>query len=67
MPNDDKLMELIKTYDDNGDGVMTKEEMKEFILNTLTVGWVPKNNKKKEWAVILDVANEMNEIQVSYI
>ena len=43
VPNDDKLMDLIKTYDDNGDGNISKEEMKAFILKTLTVGWVPKN------------------------
>ena len=45
VPNDDKLMDLIKTYDDNGDGNISKEEMKAFILKTLTVGWVPKNQK----------------------
>ena len=46
-PNDDKLMELIKTYDEDGNGVLSKEEMKEFILKTLTEGWVPKSKAKK--------------------
>ena len=41
-------MELIKTYDDNGDGCIQKEEMKEFILQTLTVGWVPKSKTIKQ-------------------
>ena len=48
VPNDDKLMELIQTYDENGDGCIQKDEMKDFILQTLTVGWVPKNKMKKK-------------------
>ena len=32
VPNDDKLMELIQTYDENGDGCIQKDEMKDFIL-----------------------------------
>ena len=35
-------MQLIKTYDVNNDGHISKEEMKDFILKTMTVGWVPK-------------------------
>ena len=42
VPSDDKLIELIKSYDVNNDGHISKEEMKEFVLKTMTVGWVKK-------------------------
>ena len=42
VPTDDRLMEIIKTYDVNNDGMIQKEEMKEFIVNTITIGWVPR-------------------------
>ena len=31
-PDEKRLMEMIKTYDVNKDGHISKEEMKEFIL-----------------------------------
>ena len=35
-------MKLIKTYDANNDGHISKAEMKDFIFKTMTVGWVPR-------------------------
>ena len=45
MPNDDDLVRMIQSYDNNKDGSISREEMKEFILNTLKVGWVSKPQK----------------------
>ena len=32
----------MNTYDVNGDGLFQRDEMKELMMNALTVGWIPK-------------------------
>ena len=42
MPDAEKLLEIMQTYDTNEDGNFQKEEMRELMINALTVGWIPK-------------------------